>query len=212
MRYADSMLAAVLRRTCGAPFSPNASVPSPASLQHECFQELKLADKSDKTYILQPGSTVATSLAQGEVCACARLQSARALARQPARAVDARLHATRMPSCQVLVVVVGLCMQSATKCTFLVEVKGTDFRVMPQPLKHVRPFIIDDVCLALGTGIAASEPDADIRVAAFLQDKVCLHAAASLCTRVRARLRRSASAKLSLRAVSRSTASCAVPK
>jgi double-strand break repair protein MRE11 len=80
------------------------------------------------TFVLQPGSTVATSLSEGE-------------ARQ--------------------------------KHAFLLEIRGSNFRTTPIPLRCVRPFFLRTVCLATESRIDPSAPDAAIKVQKFLQQQVC---------------------------------------
>lgn len=78
-------------------------------------------------YITQPGSSVATSLADGE---------------------------------------------SLEKHVALVKVQGTDFELSPLPLRTVRPFVIEDVCIADIASEHGFELNDQVAINKFLKEKV----------------------------------------
>ena len=53
----------------------------------------------------------------------------------------------------------------------ILYIKGTDFRIETIPLKTVRPFIMDTVCLSK-TNISNLDYS---RILSYLQEKVCLY-------------------------------------
>jgi len=97
--------------------------------EHESVPEAARAGGAadSTTFVVQPGSTVATSLSDGE---------------------------------------------AAPKHTFLVEVRGSQFRTTAIPLRCIRPFLLRDVSLALDARLTAEDADVDFRIRQYLEAEV----------------------------------------
>lgn len=96
--------------------------------QHESKPEVvHIGGEESYKHVLQPGSTIATSLSEGE---------------------------------------------SQRKHTFILEVQGTKFRVLLQPLRCVRPFRLRTLTLSAFPGLRDRPVEAAGEVTKYLQEQV----------------------------------------